>query len=142
MVSSRSNRTLQLKCKGCSVGKKFAGQTKAVQTELASLYEEYYDRIARYIFIRIGDRTEAEDLAGEVFLRALRSLDSYQSQSERVRAWLFRVAHNLAIDHLRKMSKRRAQSLDGIEIQDDVCLEEVMERTRRNLYPQYKNAYS
>ena len=119
---------LQLRCKGSSVRKKCAGHTKALETELASLYEEYYDKIARYIFIRIGDRTEAEDLASEVFLRALRSLGSYRSQSERMRAWLFRIAHNLVVDHLRKMSKRRGESLDGMEIPDEFCLEEVVER--------------
>ena len=107
---------------------KRVGKTKALEIELASLHEEYYDKIARYIFIRIGDRTEAEDLASEVFLRALRSLGSYRSQSERMRAWLFRIAHNLVVDHLRKMSKRKGESLDGMEIPDELCVEEAAER--------------
>ena len=41
------------------------------EAKLASLYDECYDKIARYIFVRMGSRAEAEDLAGEVFLKAL-----------------------------------------------------------------------
>ena len=48
------------------------------EARLASLYDEYYDKIAHYAFVRIGDRTEAEDIAGEVFLKALESLESYK----------------------------------------------------------------
>ena len=47
---------------------------------LASLYDEYFDKIARYIFTRLGNRADAEDLAGEVFLKALKSLDSYKER--------------------------------------------------------------
>jgi len=47
------------------------------ETQLAGLYEEYYDKIARYVFIHVGNREEAEDIAGEVFLKALKSLKSY-----------------------------------------------------------------
>ena len=50
---------------------------------LAGLYEEYYDKIARYVFARIGNRNEAEDIAGEVFLKALNSLKSYPAVTHR-----------------------------------------------------------
>lgn len=94
---------------------------------LAGLYEEYYDKIARYIFIHIGDQPEAEDLASEVFLRALRSLDSYQERGQPMQAWLFRIAHNLAVDYLRKISRRKVVPLDGVEIADTASTEEIAE---------------
>jgi DNA-directed RNA polymerase specialized sigma24 family protein len=37
------------------------------EATLSSLYEEYYDKIARYAYVRIGDRAEAEDIASDVF---------------------------------------------------------------------------
>ncbi len=43
-------------------GKTEAG--KSNEAKLGSLYEEYYDKIAHYVYVRIGNRTEAEDLAG------------------------------------------------------------------------------
>src|SRR3989304_8582699 len=75
------------------------------EIELASLYEEYYDRIARYACVHIGDRCDAEDLAGDVFLKALKSLDSYEERGVPMQAWLFRIAHNLVVDYLRKKTK-------------------------------------
>ena len=78
---------------------------------LADLFEEYYNRIARYIAVRIGNRDEAEELAGDVFLRALERVDSFEWRGIPLHAWLFRIAHNLAVDHLRKHHKRRRDVL-------------------------------
>lgn len=87
-------------------------ETKTAKVALASLYEEYYDRIVRYIFIRINDQSEAENLGGDVFLRALPSLGSYRGRSEQMRAWLFSIARNIVVDYQRKMSKRKDISID------------------------------
>lgn len=82
------------------------------ETELSDLYEEYYDRISRYAYVHIGDRNDAEDLAGDVFLKALKSLDSYEERGVPMQAWLFRIAHNLVVDYLRKKTKIRMDPID------------------------------
>jgi RNA polymerase sigma-70 factor (ECF subfamily) len=82
------------------------------ETELTGLYEEYYARIARYAHVHIGDRSDAEDLAGEVFLKALKSLDSYHATGVPMQAWLFKIAHNLVVDYLRKKTKVKSMSAD------------------------------
>lgn len=92
---------------------------KDFEDRLASLYEENYDRIARYVYVRIGNKEEAEDIAGEVFLRALKSLKSYREQGTPMQGWLFRIAHNLAVDYLRKTAGRRTVPLDSVELPDD-----------------------
>ncbi len=69
---------------------------------LSALFDSCYPRIARYAYARTGNRTDAEDIAAEVFLRALESLDSYQERGLPMEAWLFRIAHNLVVDHLRR----------------------------------------
>ncbi len=89
------------------------------QAKLASLYEEYYDKIVRYAYVRIGDRTEAEDIAGDVFLKALESLESYKERGIPMQAWLFRIAHNLVVDHFRKITKRRTVPIDTVQIESD-----------------------
>ncbi len=86
------------------------------QDRLAALYEEQYPKSARYIYSRIGDRSEAEDLASEVFVKALEALKTYQEQGIPMQAWLFRIAHNLVVDHLRKFSKTRKVPVDDVEI--------------------------
>ncbi len=89
------------------------------EATLVNLYEEYYDKIARYVYVRIGNRTEAEDIAGEVFLKALESLKSYQERGIPMQAWLFKIAHNLVVDHLRKTAKRKTVPIDTVQIETD-----------------------
>ena len=99
------------------------GKTEARRSneaKLASLYEEYYDKIVHYAYVRIGNRTEAEDIAGEVFLKALESLASYKERGIPMQAWLFRIAHNLVVDHLRKAGKRKIVSIDTVEIETSI----------------------
>ena len=96
------------------LSKYHTAETKPAKATVSSLYEQYYDRIVRYIFIRINDQSEAENLGGDVFLRALQSLDSYRGRTEQMRAWLFKIAHNLVVDYLRKMSKRKEISIDEL----------------------------
>ncbi|MFQ6121641.1 MAG: sigma-70 family RNA polymerase sigma factor [Dehalococcoidales bacterium] len=101
--------------------------TKSTKATIGSLYEEYYDRIVRYIFVRINDQNEAENLGGDVFLRALQSLDSYRGDREQVRAWLFKIAYNVVVDYLRKTSKRKTVSLEEMEIPERLNIEEAVE---------------
>ena len=89
-----------------------SGPPRVDAAVLADLHEQHYDRIARYIAVRTGDRNAAEDMAGDVFLRAVESLGSFQQRGIPLQAWLFRVAHNLVVDHLRRRSRRRSVPLD------------------------------
>src|SRR3990172_5879448 len=70
---------------------------------LSRLYDTYFDRIYRYILIRVRNVTEAEDLAGQTFLRLLERIDSFRWQASGggFPAWLFRIAHNLIVDWFR-----------------------------------------
>lgn len=110
-----------------SVSRDRGTEIELARALLTNLYEEYYDRMVRYIFVRIRDQTEAEDLAGEVFLKALKSLDSYRGRGEQMRVWLFKIAHNVVIDHVRKMSKRKTVPLNEMEIPDRLSVEETVE---------------
>ncbi|MDP2743596.1 MAG: sigma-70 family RNA polymerase sigma factor [Dehalococcoidia bacterium] len=93
------------------------------EARLSSLYDEYYDKIARYAYARIGDRAGAEDIAGEVFLKALESLGTYRERGVPMQAWLFKIAHNLVVDHLRKGARYRTVPSDTVEIMDKADLE-------------------
>jgi len=82
------------------------------QVALTQLYEENFDRIYRYIVLKIGDRTEAEDMTQQVFLNALKSISSYKWKGMPFSSWLYRIAHNQVVDYLRKKSKRPTVPLD------------------------------
>jgi len=72
----------------------------------AQLYEAYFDKIYRYIIIKIGNKAEAEDMTQQVFLKAYQSIRSYKWKGVPFSAWLFRIAHNQIVDYYRKRSKR------------------------------------
>ncbi len=127
VICLRGEYILEAKVGEIRLSKDSVAETKSVKVSLANLYEQYYDRIVRYIFVRINDQSEAENLGGDVFLKALQSLDSYWGHTEQMRAWLFKIAHNLVVDYLRKMSKRRDVSIDEVEIPDRLNVEEVVE---------------
>jgi len=78
----------------------------------AQLYESHFDRIYRYVAMKTGNRTEAEDMTQQVFVRAYKSVGSYQWRDVPFSAWLFRIAHNQIVDHIRRESKRPTVWLD------------------------------
>lgn len=78
----------------------------------SQLYESHFDKIYRYIVIRMGNRTEAEDLTQQVFLKALHSIHSFKWKGIPFSAWLFRIAHNLVVDYLRKDKKAVTTTLN------------------------------
>ncbi len=82
------------------------------QVALTQLYEENFDKIYRYVVLKIGDRTEAEDMTQQVFLNALKSISSYRFKGMPFSSWLYRIAHNQVVDYFRKKSRRVTVPLD------------------------------
>jgi RNA polymerase sigma-70 factor (ECF subfamily) len=82
------------------------------QAALTQIYEENFDRIYRYIVLKIGERTEAEDMTQQVFLSAFKSISSFKWKGRPFSAWLYRIAHNQIVDYFRKKSKRATVPLD------------------------------
>ncbi len=72
---------------------------------LTQLYEANFDRIYRYVVLKIGERTEAEDITQQVFSSALESIASYKYKGVPFSSWLYRIAHNKIIDYLRKKTR-------------------------------------
>jgi RNA polymerase sigma-70 factor (ECF subfamily) len=74
---------------------------------LEELYLEHFDRIYSYLHITVGNRHDAEDLTTQTFLKMLESIGKFRWGTAPFSAWLFRIAHNLAMDHFR--ARRRWQ---------------------------------
>ncbi len=73
------------------------------------LYDRFVERVYRYLYFRTGSHTEAEDLTEQVFLKAWEAIGRYRWQGRPFLAWLYRLAHNAHIDHVR--SQRPTTSL-------------------------------
>jgi RNA polymerase sigma-70 factor, ECF subfamily len=68
---------------------------------LEELYLLHFDRIYSYLHMSVGNRHDAEDLTTQTFMKMLESIKRFRWQSAPFSAWLFRIAHNLAMDHFR-----------------------------------------
>ena len=93
----------------------------------ADLYRANVQTIYRYIVHRVSDSQLAEDLTGDVFTRALQSLDKYRDQGRPFVAWLYRIAHARVVDHYRKTDRRPAESdIEDEPIRVNVDMDEAM----------------
>ena len=75
---------------------------------LATLYERYVRRLYTYVYYRTHHRETAEDIVSEVFLRALEHISSFDPARGNVSAWFHGIAHNLIIDHFRRLKPTQA----------------------------------
>jgi RNA polymerase sigma-70 factor (ECF subfamily) len=66
------------------------------------IYHCYFGRVYTYLRVVLRDEHLAEDIAQEVFVRAYKALDRYEQRAQPFRAWLFTIARNRALDHLRR----------------------------------------
>jgi len=75
--------------------------------ELVDLYK---DRLFNLAYRMLGNRHEAEEIVQDTFLRVFSHLDSYNAE-KKFSTWIYRIAHNLCIDRMRK--RRKVYSLDA-----------------------------
>ena len=68
---------------------------------LEELYLIHFDRIYSYLHMTVGNRHDAEDLTTQTFMRMLESIGKFRFREAPFSAWLFRIAHNLSMDHFR-----------------------------------------
>jgi RNA polymerase sigma-70 factor (ECF subfamily) len=99
-----------------------SGDKKAI----AALYDLHYQVIYRYVIYRVSDRTSAEDLTAEVFIRMIRKLPGYKDRGKPLLAWLYTIARNLVIDHHRSFGKE-----NHLPIKDQVISDKAPGPVRR-----------
>src|SRR5512136_866761 len=99
-------------------------------SELAALIQRHHSPLLGFLYrLTGGDRSLAEDLTQEAFLRALRSIQQYQT-SRPFKPWLYAIAVNVARDHFKRAEMRYAATLaddDLLTLPDPMGLEESIE---------------
>lgn len=73
---------------------------------LKEIYQRYFPAIYRFIRIRLGDRSQAQDVTADVFLDFFVAIRRTQAPHSSVRAWLYRVARNKLSDHYGRQQRR------------------------------------
>ena len=80
------------------------------QAAFAELYNAYVDKIYKYIYYKVGNAPDAEDLCEQVFLKAWEAIGRYTWCGYPFSSWLYKLAHNVVVDHYR--TRREAVPLD------------------------------
>jgi RNA polymerase sigma-70 factor (ECF subfamily) len=85
------------------------GGDRAAFEELVNKYKQ---PVTNFLFRTLGDATEAEDLAQNVFVQVYKSAHRYKD-SARFSTWLYTIARNLCLNEIRRRSRHPAESLDA-----------------------------
>ena len=95
---------------------------------LGEIHDAYFEKIYRYIYRYLGEAHLAEDLTADVFLKLLEAIKVSRGPRTNLSAWLYRVAHNLVVDHFRRQSGRESLLLEEslVAANDDMAM--VMEK--------------
>ncbi len=81
---------------------------------LEELYNQYADKLFRFLLLRVGSRAEAEDLVAMAFERVLQRIDTFKGTSvASFSAWIYQVARNLLVDHYRRKQKMDISPLES-----------------------------
>lgn len=82
-----------------------------MRTAFEDLYEKYHTDLFQFVFYMVKDRQQAEDIIQEVYIKVLRSYDSFKGESSE-KTWLFSIARHVTIDFFRKQKRKRNRILD------------------------------
>lgn len=89
-------------------------RAKADKEAFGLLYEQYVERIYKYVYYRTGNVADAEDLTARIFERAMNHIGNYEDKGLPFSAWLYRIAHNLVANWYRDRSRRTFIALEDV----------------------------
>ena len=89
------------------------GQDAVDVQEFQTLYEENLGLIYRYVYSKVGNREEAEDLTSQIFIKAVRGVD-HKRGALSIQKWLFQVARTTIADYWRAYYRTTASSLEEL----------------------------
>ena len=84
----------------------------------AEIIERYQVKLFAYLFRLIGNREEAEDLLQNVFIKAYRNINSYDT-ARKFSSWIYRIAHNEAVNFIKRRYLKRFISWEDINSSRD-----------------------
>ncbi len=105
---------------------------KGDQEAFGQLYDKYISGIYRFVFFRINDKSETEDLTQQVFLKAWQNVSSFKIKKEaKFSSWLYRIAKNLIIDYYR--TAKDHINIDDIKYDQQFAISYKLEEKIDNL---------
>lgn len=78
------------------------------------VYLEHEPAVRRYVYRRVANKSDVDDIVAQVFFNAWRAIDSYEERDS-MQSWLYRIAHNTVISHYRSLNRRPTCEL-GLDV--------------------------
>lgn len=79
------------------------------------LFDRFFTPVYRYFFSRLRQQDDAEDLTSETFMKIFERLHTYAERGVPFSVWVYKVAHNVLIDFVRRDKTRMTDSLEDLE---------------------------
>ena len=115
---------------------------------IATIYDRYFPEVYRYVFYRLGNENQAEDIASDVFVRLLEAVEKKKGPQTNIKGWLLSTASNVIADHLRRMYRRPTEALSesvpdlGSSLTDEIDRRQQSDSVRQayaQLTPEQQN---
>jgi RNA polymerase sigma-70 factor (ECF subfamily) len=129
--SYRSRNTVAMPITEANEEELLAAAMQYNEAALGELYDRYEAKIYSYVFRRMGDQVIAEDLTAQVFLKMLESIRDRKAWHSSFSGWLYRIAHNLVIDHYRRRDRQSSIDIEETPMASD--LEDPTETAEMNM---------
>lgn len=88
--------------------------------EFSEIYKEYYGGVYNYIFVRIRNIEDSQEMTNDVFLKVHEHLNIFDPEKSKLITWIFNIAKNKLIDYYRKNNNRKTMLVDSIEQCTDI----------------------
>ena len=94
--------------------------------EFFDIYDQYYQRVRNFILALVRDEWAADDLTQETFIRVQSNIGTLKDSSK-LASWIFRIAHNLCLDHFRSLKKTSSNEC-GLDETRDLFKEAIAQK--------------
>jgi RNA polymerase sigma-70 factor (ECF subfamily) len=96
--------------------------------KIEDIFDQYFETVYRFVFFRLYNKEETEDLTSEIFMKIVKNFDSYHDQAgASVLSWIMKITRNALVDYYRK-KKIYLEPIENIEKADLVSLEEKIDQ--------------
>ncbi len=106
-----------------------AKHARTSRDAFGALYERHVTAIYRYVYYRVGNMEDTEDLTARVFARALKHIHNYNDRGLPFTAWLYRIAHNVVANFHRDNKRHPSIPLEDVETQPEGAHEDNADAT-------------
>jgi RNA polymerase sigma-70 factor (ECF subfamily) len=84
----------------------------SLNEQFGQIYDQYIDKIYRFVYLKVNSQEAAEDITSKVFLKGWEAFNSPKAEVKNQGAFLYQIARNAVVDHYREKGRSKVVSVD------------------------------